>query len=75
VAYEHLDEIYEAYLLGVLDRGDRAKVQEHLERDCPNCLEQLREATLSVYVLCQMARPVRPAAERRSQLLRRLRKK
>jgi predicted anti-sigma-YlaC factor YlaD len=72
---QHLDEIYELYLLGALDEDDSARVQEHLERGCPNCLEHLREAALAVYFLCLTARPVRPRPQRRSQLLRRLRKK
>ena len=72
---QHLEEIYELYLLGALAPDDRAKVEEHVERGCPNCLEHLREAALAVYFLCFTERPVRPRTQRKAQLLRRLRKK
>ena len=72
---QHLEEIYELYLLGALAADDVAKVQEHVDRGCPRCLEHLREAALAVYFLCLTARPVRPSPQRKSQLLRGLRKK
>ena len=72
---QHLDDIYELYLLGALGQDERARVEEHLARDCPSCLENLRDAALSVYLLCQAVRPVRPGTQHKSQLLRRLRKK
>ena len=75
MVYQHLDESFELYLLGALDREESAKIEEHLERGCPDCLETLHEAALSVYLLCQRVRPVRPSAQHKSQLLRRLRKR
>ena len=75
MVHQHLDEVYELYLLGSLDPKDSAPIREHLERGCRDCLEHLREATLSIYLLCQSAPPVRPGAQAKSQLLRRLRRK
>lgn len=75
MVYEHLDELYELYLLGALGREDSASIREHVKQGCPRCLEQLREAALSVYLLCQASRPVRPGPQHKAQLLRRLRKK
>ena len=72
---QHLDDIYELYLLGALGREESARVKEHLARACPSCLENLRDAALSVYLLCQAVPAVRPGAQHKSQLLRRLRKK
>lgn len=72
---QHLDEIYELYLLGTLDGEDGTQLREHLERGCPACLEQLREASLTVYLLCQPNRIARPDPKVKSRLLRRLRKK
>ena len=72
---QYLDEIYELFLLGVLSAEEGAKVQEHVERGCPYCLEQLREAALTVYLLSQTMRPARLDPKQKSQLLHRLRKK
>lgn len=75
---QHLGELYELFLLCAVSAEDYAKVHEHVERQCPCCLEQLREAALSVYFLSQVARPIRssrPDPRQKSQLLRRLRKK
>ncbi|HLW80265.1 MAG TPA: hypothetical protein VKU44_11775 [Terriglobia bacterium] len=75
MVHQHLDDIYELYLLGTLEPKDSAPIQEHVAGGCRECLEQLGEAALSVYLLCQTTRPVRPAAQAKSQLLRRLRRK
>lgn len=71
---QYLEDLFELYLLGTLCRGDLAAVDEHLARGCPNCLEQLREAALTVYILAQPARAARLDPKHKSQLLRRLRK-
>jgi predicted anti-sigma-YlaC factor YlaD len=71
---QYLEDLFELYLLGTLCREDLAAVDEHLARGCPNCLEQLREAALTVYILAQPARAARLNPKRKSQLLRRLRK-
>ncbi len=71
---QHLDEIYELYLLGTLAGETGAEVGEHLMRGCASCLERLREAALTVYLLCQTTRTARPDPKLRSRLLRRLQK-
>ena len=75
MVYQHIGELYELYLLGALDREESAPIQEHVKQGCPRCLEELREAALSVYLLCQAVRPVRPGPQHKTQFLRRLRKK
>jgi hypothetical protein len=72
---QYLEDLHELYLLGTLAAGDAAVVAEHLQRGCPSCLENLREAVLTVYLLSQMVRPARRDPKLRSHLLRRLRKK
>lgn len=72
---QHLDEIYELYLLGTLAGEGGADVGEHLRRGCASCLDRLREAALTVYLLCQMTPTARPDPKLKSRLLRRLRKK
>ncbi len=72
---QHLEELYELFLLGVLPLAESDEVRTHVERGCPNCLERLREAGKSIYLLARMSRPGRPHAKWKSNLLRRLRKK
>jgi len=72
---QYLEDVYELYLLGTASGEDCASVSEHLERGCPECIEHLREAALTVYLLGQPARPARLDPKQKSRLLRRLRKK
>jgi len=72
---QYLEDLYELYLLGALSPQDSAAVGEHLERGCPSCFENLREATLTVYLLSQPARPARPDPKLKSRLMRHLHKK
>jgi len=74
VGCQYLDQIYELFLLGALSAEEDASVQEHVERGCPYCLEQLREAALTVYFLTWVGRGARPDPKQKSALLRRLRK-
>jgi len=74
VGCQYLDQIYELFLLGALSAEEDAAVQEHVERDCPYCLDQLREAALTVYYLTRTGRTERPDPKQKSALLHRLRK-
>ncbi|MGO9274857.1 MAG: hypothetical protein ACLQOO_32285 [Terriglobia bacterium] len=76
---QHLEELYELYLLGALDPEDTERVSEHVRRQCPSCCQGLREAALTVYLLCQTTSPARASArvdsQQKADLLRRLRVK
>lgn len=72
---EHLDEYYELYLLGAIPEGACLDISEHIGRECPYCLERLREAAHSIYLLTMTARPARLNPKLKSQLMKRLRKK
>lgn len=74
---QHLDDLYELYLLGLGGPGGAAEIDAHVERGCPYCRERLREATQVVYFITHNVRPmrpVRPSPEMRAELLRRARK-
>jgi anti-sigma factor RsiW len=72
---QYLEDLFELYLLGTVSADDAAAVESHLGTGCANCLEQLREAGLTVYLLCQPAKPARLDPKQKSRLLHRLRKK
>ena len=75
---QHLDDLYELFLLGIAGEEEgAAEIGEHLGRGCPYCRERLREATQVVYSLAQNLRPLRPIRldqKARAGLLRRARK-
>ncbi len=71
---EPLDEYYELYVLGVAADGAGDDIRDHVENGCSYCLEHLREAALSIYLLLS-TRAAKPDPKLRSQLLRRFRKK
>lgn len=72
---QHLAELYELFLLGALGSDEAGIVHEHVEHGCAHCLEQLREAAQTVYLLCLLTRQARPGPKNKSELLRRVRKK
>jgi len=71
----NLDDLYELFVLGTLDGGDGREIAEHVSRGCPTCIYQLREATLTLYLLAQTAKPARLKPKQKSHLLHRLKKK
>jgi hypothetical protein len=71
----NLEDVYELFLLGTLGREGDLEINEHLSRGCPNCIYQLREATLTLYLLAQTATPARLKPKQTSRLMRRLKKK
>jgi hypothetical protein len=72
---EHLDEHYELYLLGAVADGACLDICEHVDRECAYCLDHLREAAHSIYLLTLTTRPARLNPKLKSQLMKRLRKK
>jgi hypothetical protein len=71
----NLEDLYELYVLGTLDAGDGRDIPEHVSRGCPFCLLQLREATLTLYLLAGTVKPARLKPKQKSHLLNRLKKK
>jgi hypothetical protein len=72
---QHLEDLYTLFLLGTLSEENSADLREHLERGCENCLERIREAALTVYLLSLACKPLRPNPKVKSQLLLNVRKK
>jgi hypothetical protein len=72
---QHLNDVYELFLLGTASEDVAGSVREHVSRGCVYCLEHLKEAAQTVYLLSQPAKLARPDPKLKSQLLHRLRKK
>lgn len=72
---QHLENMYELFLLGALGEADAARVREHVDRGCPNCLNGLHEATLSIVALLQTAKISPSNSRQKVRLLKRLKDK
>ncbi len=70
-----LENLFALFLLESLAPQDTTEISEHLERRCPQCLERVREAAQTVYLLSLSTRTARPDPKLKAQLLQRLRKK
>ncbi len=72
---QHLEDLYELFLLGALPEQSSAELREHLERGCPACLERVRDAVQTVYLLSLRAKSVRLNPKLKARLLLQLPKK
>ena len=72
---QHLEDLYELFLLGTLPAEECAIIREHVERECRNCLASLQEATQTLYLFSLMTRQARPSPSIKTRLLRGVRKK
>ncbi len=68
----HLEDLYELFLLRALSETEETQVLEHVERNCPACLEGLRHAGMMLYALLLSAPPVKSSPKQKGRLLRRL---
>ena len=69
---QHLEELYELWLLGATSGQSAHDLGEHLARGCSHCLGRIREATETLYVLGLASKPEQPHPRVKSELLREL---
>ena len=72
---QHLEELYELWLLGALSEQGSMDLREHLARGCPHCLARVREATETVYLLGLAPKPARPHPRVKLKLLQQISRK
>lgn len=68
----YLENTYELFLLGAAGETETARIEEHVDQDCPNCVRGLREAALALFALLQPAKPIVSTPGQRSHFLQRL---
>ncbi len=71
---QYLEDLLELYLLGITSPEESSTIADHLSTGCANCLGQLRDAALTVYLVSQPKKPRKLDPKWRTSLLRRLRK-
>ena len=69
---QHLEELYELWLMGSLSVQGSLDLHDHLGRGCPHCLARLREAAETVYLLGLGSKPARPNPRVKAELLRQI---
>jgi hypothetical protein len=72
---QHLEELYELWLLGAISEQGSLDLREHLGRGCPHCLARIREATETIYLLSLAPKPTRPHPRVKSEVLRQISRK
>jgi hypothetical protein len=72
---QHLDHLYELFLLGSLSDEEGADLRKHLERHCEHCLARIREAVQTIYLIGLTVKPARLDPKLKTRLLQRLRRK
>jgi len=66
---EQLALLYEEYALGVLEGRERAELEEHLARACPNCTPGIAKARWVVVQLTANAADAQPPASLRAKIM------
>ena len=66
---EHLAPLYDEYALGVLDGEERAELEAHLARECPQCVPGVAEARRRIAQLALAAPEANPPAALRSKIM------
>ena len=69
MTHSEMDELYELFLLGVLEPEESAEIAEHLERECEYCTARLRETAALLGSLSSIAELTPPPARLRERVL------
>jgi len=63
------------FLLGALSDENSLQLREHLTQGCEHCLERVKEAARTIYLLSLTAKPTSPGPKAKADLLRLIRGK
>ncbi|HLJ51566.1 MAG TPA: anti-sigma factor [Bryobacteraceae bacterium] len=69
MTHEELRDLYELYVLGVLEQDEKAEIEGHLSRGCEECNEGLRSAIGITSFLATLPEPVQPRKQLRQRVL------
>jgi anti-sigma-K factor RskA len=69
VTHEEMDDVYELYVLGVLEPEAARDIDEHLGDQCDYCLQHLRDAVLTTAGIAGVAPSVKPPRALRKRVL------
>jgi anti-sigma-K factor RskA len=66
---EEMSDLYELYALGVLDAQEKETLEEHLGRDCENCMREIKRALENNAVVFGAVPKMDPPPELRRRIL------
>jgi anti-sigma-K factor RskA len=69
MTHPEMDELYELFVLGALERNQAQEIEQHLQDNCPYCQERVREANELMAAFASVAEPVKPPKELRNRVL------
>ena len=72
---QHLEELFELWLMGALSEQGSREILEHLRGGCADCLTRVRDAAETIYILGLSSKPVRPHPRVKAELLRSISRK
>lgn len=64
-----LKDLYELYALGVLELGEKAEIDAHLARSCPNCSAGVRKAIVLNSMVSTLVAEAKPAKHLKKRIL------
>jgi anti-sigma-K factor RskA len=69
MTHADMDELYELYVLGVLEPAESNEIDEHVTTDCAHCLDAIQKAFVTASALAELAEPVAPPPGVRERLV------
>ncbi len=69
MTHPEMDELYELFVLGVLERDQAVEIQQHLQDNCPHCGPKVQEASRLMAAFATVAEPVQPPKQLRERVL------
>ncbi len=70
MTHAEMDELYELFVLGSLDRDEAAEIEKHLNENCTYCHARVREATQLAAAFSGLIDVVQPPDHLRARVLR-----
>ncbi len=69
MTHEEMNELYELYVLGVLEPTETAAINEHVDERCAYCLEHIADARVVTAAMGGLAETVEPPARLRQRVI------
>jgi anti-sigma-K factor RskA len=68
MTHEEMKELYELYLLGVLEPEAAGEIERHFREGCPECIAGLRQASVISAGLSALSEPIEPSPRLRGRV-------
>jgi anti-sigma-K factor RskA len=69
MTHPEMDELYEMFVLGALERDQAGEIEQHLQDNCPYCQGRVQEAWELMAAFASVAEPVEPPKHLRNRVL------